>query len=325
MKATDARRHNPDQLKLLRERGFAMRRDGFRVPDICKALGVARATVYKWFKNAEQASEEEAILGGKRGRPQGIGSKLTKQQEMQVRQWILDKQPKQMKFDFALWTRRAVKALIKREFGVDLSISTVGVYLRSWGFSSQRPMPKTENAVIYWADETAVKHDTNWVTGYAPVGETPVLSCYDGRWKTATMVSAISNQGLLRFKLQDKPMNQDTFIEFLSDLIEDEPRKIFLIVDNLRVHRSKAVTEWAKQHADRIELFFLPPYSPELNPDEYVNRAVKTDIRSRAPARIDSLKKRVSSFMEKVSKKVRWIQKIFDNPHVRYAAESVDY
>ena len=139
------------------------------------------------------------------------------------------------------------------------------------------------------------------------------------------MVSAISNQGLLRFKLQDKPMNQDTFIEFLSDLIEDEPRKIFLIVDNLRVHRSKAVTEWAKQHADRIELFFLPPYSPELNPDEYVNRAVKTDIRSRAPARIDSLKKRVSSFMEKVSKKVRWIQKIFDNPHVRYAAESVDY
>ena len=262
-----------------------------------------------------QASEEEAILGGKRGRPQGIGSKLTKQQEMQVRQWILDKQPKQMKFDFALWTRRAVKALIKREFGVDLSISTVGVYLRSWGFSSQRPMrraieqnpeavkhwketqypaiarrAKTENAVIYWADETAVKHD------------------------------AISNQGLLRFKLQDKPMNQDTFIEFLSDLIEDEPRKIFLIVDNLRVHRSKAVTEWAKQHADRIELFFLPPYSPELNPDEYVNRAVKTDIRSRAPARIDSLKKRVSTFMEKVSKKVRWIQKIFDNPHVRYAA-----
>ena len=350
MKATDARRHNPDQLKLLRERGFAMRRDGFRVPDICKALGVARATVYKWFKNAEQASEEEAILGGKRGRPQGIGSKLTKQQEMQVRQWILDKQPKQMKFDFALWTRRAVKALIKREFGVDLSISTVGVYLRSWGFSSQRPMrraieqnpeavkhwketqypaiarrAKTENAVIYWADETAVKHDTNWVTGYAPVGETPVLSCYDGRWKTATMVSAISNQGLLRFKLQDKPMNQDTFIEFLSDLIEDEPRKIFLIVDNLRVHRSKAVTEWAKQHADRIELFFLPPYSPELNPDEYVNRAVKTDIRSCAPARIDSLKKRVSSFREKVSKKVRWIQKIFDNPHVRYAAESVDY
>lgn len=156
MKATDARRHNPDQLKLLRERGFAMRRDGFRVPDICKALGVARATVYKWFKNAEQASEEEAILGGKRGRPQGIGSKLTKQQEMQVRQWILDKQPKQMKFDFALWTRRAVKALIKREFGVDLSISTVGVYLRSWGFSSQRPMRRAieqnPEAVKHWKE-----------------------------------------------------------------------------------------------------------------------------------------------------------------------------
>ena len=350
MKATDARRHSPEKLEVLRERGFAMRREGFRVVEIAQALGVVRGTVYKWFRNAAASTEEQATAGGQRGRPKGMGSKLTPAQESQIRKMIIDKNPKQLKFDFALWTRRAVRALIKREFQIDLSLPTVGVYLRSWGMSAQRPArraieqddervrqwkqeqypaiarrAKAENAVIYWGDETAVKHDTNWVTGYAPVGETPVLSCYDGRWKTATMVSAISNQGLLRFKLQDKPMNQDTFIEFLSDLIEDEPRKIFLIVDNLRVHRSKAVTEWAKQHADRIELFFLPPYSPELNPDEYVNRAVKTDIRSRAPARIDSLKKRVSSFMEKVSKKVRWIQKIFDNPHVRYAAESVDY
>jgi transposase len=149
---------------------------------------------------------------------------------------------------------------------------------------------KVENAIIYWADETAVKHDTNWVTGYSPIGQTPILGCDDGRWKTATMVSGISNQGLLRFKVQDKPLNQESFIAFMEDLIEDDERKLFLIVDNLRAHKSKMVMQWASEHKDRIELFFLPPYSPEHNPDEYVNRALKTDIRSRAPAQIEKLK-----------------------------------
>ena len=119
-------------------------------------------------------------------------------------------------------------------------------------------------------------------------------------------------------------MNQETFVEFLENLIEDEPRKIYLIVDNLRVHKSKAVTQWVEAHKDRIELFFLPPYSPELNPDEYVNRAVKTDIRSRAPAKIESLKQRVNAFMKKMSKRVHWIAKIFENPHVQYAAAGVN-
>ena len=119
-------------------------------------------------------------------------------------------------------------------------MTAVGVYLRSWGLTVQRPAKraieqddervriwkleeypaiakraKAENAIIYWADETAVRHDTNWVTGYSPIGQTPILECYDGRWKTATMVSAIYNQGLLRFKVQDKPLNQEDFIAFM--------------------------------------------------------------------------------------------------------------
>ena len=113
---------------------------------------------------------------------------------------------------------------------------------------------------------------------------------------------------------------QSSFIEFLENLIADEHRKIFLIVDNLRVHKSRAVTNWAEEHKDRIELFFLPPYSPEINPDEYVNRALKTEIRSRAPAAIDSLKQRTLRFMAKMSRSVRNIKKIFENEHVRYAA-----
>lgn len=345
MKATDARRHSPEKLEILRERGFAMRREGFRVVEISRALGVVTGTVYKWLRNAKSTSEEQATTGGQRGRPKGVGAKLTPEQAQEIRRLIIDKNPQQLKFNFALWTRRAVKALIKRQYQIELSLHTVGVYLRSWGLSVQRPArraierndqrvlqwkseqypeiakrAKLEGAVIYWADETAVKHDTNWVTGYSLKGQTPILKCHDGRWKTATMVSAISNQGLLRFRVQDQPLNQHSFIEFLECMIKDEKRKIFLIVDNLRAHKSKLVTAWAQDHKDRIELFFLPPYSPEINPDEYVNRALKTDIRSRAPAKIESLKKRTQRFMSKMANSARKILKIFEIEQVRYAA-----
>ena len=345
MKATDARRHSPEKLSVLRERGFELRRAGYRVVEIAAFLGVVRGTVYKWFRNAKATSEQEATSGGLRGRPKRSGSKLTKAQEQQIYKMIVEKAPKQLKFDFALWTRRSVRALIKRELKIDLSIAAVGVYLRSWGLSVQRPArraiepsedlvckwrqevypdiaarAKKECAVIYWSDETAVKHDTNWITGYSPVGKTPILKCHDGRWKTATMVSAVSNQGLLRFKIQDKPLNQYSFIEFLENLIEDEPKKIFLIVDNLRAHKSKLVMEWVEAHKGRIELFFLPPYSPVLNPDDYVNRALKTDIRSRAPATIEKLKARAHRFMTKMAQSPRRILRVFDNEHVRYAA-----
>ena len=178
-----------------------MRREGFRVVEISRALGVVTGTVYKWLRNAKSTSEEQATTGGQRGRPKGAGAKLTPEQAQEIRRLIIDKNPPQLKFNFALWTRRAVKALIKRQYQIELSLHTVGVYLRSWGLSVQRPArraierndqrvlqwkseqypeiakrAKLEGAVIYWADETAVKHDINWVTGYSLKGQTPILN-----------------------------------------------------------------------------------------------------------------------------------------------------
>lgn len=139
MKAADARRHSPEKLEILRERGFALRREGYRVVEIAKVLGVVRGTVYKWFRNAAASDEPSATKGGQRGRSKRVGAKLSAQQEKTIRAMIIDKNPKQLKFDFALWTRRAVQVLIKRECKVEMSLSTVGVYLRSWGMSVQRP------------------------------------------------------------------------------------------------------------------------------------------------------------------------------------------
>ena len=176
MKASDTRRHSPEKLEVLRERRSAMRREGFRAVELAQALGVVRGTVYKWFRNAAACTKEQALTGGQRGRPKGLGAKLTKQQEARS---SLGKNPKQLKFDFALWTRRAVQALIMREFQVELSMSAVGVYLRSWGLTVQRPAKraieqddervrkwkieeypaiakraKVENAIIFGGDES---------------------------------------------------------------------------------------------------------------------------------------------------------------------------
>ncbi len=301
---TDARRHPNEVLRAMREQAFVLRAKGKSVAKIAEYLGVTKAAVYKWLNNAKKLGDDMAIQGGDRGRKLGDKRLLTKKQEKQLREWITDKTPQQMKLEFALWTRRAVRGLILEKFGISLTLKGVGDYLKRFGMTSQRPMirayeqdpqkvqawldeeypeiqrrAKAEGAIIYWGDETAVKPDSNWVKGYAPKGETPILQRNDGRWKSTTMVSAVSNQGLLRFRLQDKPMNAELFIEFLEGLIQDEERKIFLIVDNLSVHKSKTVKDWVSAHRDRIELFFLPPYSPELNPDEYVNRALKTKIR----------------------------------------------
>lgn len=345
MKATDARRYSPSQLEVLRERAFEMRNKGYTVASIADALGVSMGTVFKWQRNAKRGTQEQAIKGGQRGRKPDQQKALSPEQQKHICSLICDKSPNQLKFDFALWTRRAVRALIKREYALELTPQCVGKYLKSWGMTSQRPShraierdddqikqwleisypeiakrAKTEGAIIYWSDETAIKHDCNWVSGYSPCGKTPILKCHDGRWTSATMVSAVSNQGLLRFKIQDKPMTKESFVEFLEDMIKDEPKKIFMIVDNLRVHKSKLVNDWVEAHKERIELFFLPPYAPELNPDEYVNRSVKTEIRSRAPTKTTELKKRVQRFMQKMSRKATFIRKIFENENVAYAA-----
>lgn len=203
-----------------------------------------------------------------------------------MRQQIVGFSPKQRVLPFALWTRRAIRALILEQFGVDISDRLIGKYLKRWGFTPQRPIKKAleqrpeqvnlwlketypaieakakaEGAVIFFGDETAVKEDSVWIRGFAPKGETPVLA-KPNRWDKLSMISALSAKGEMAFKIIEGGFNAERFIEFLEALISDATRKIILIVDNLRVHKAALVKEWLKDKKDRIELAFLPPYAP---------------------------------------------------------------
>lgn len=245
-----------------------------------------------------------------RGKKQGSGRVLSEAQEATVRQIICDKRPEQLKMEFALWSRSAVMQLIERECGITLSVRGVGNYLKRWGFTPQKPIKKAyeqrpdavqawldkeypaiekraklEEAEIHWGDETAVVNTDVRGRSYAPIGKTPVTYAVGGTRQKLSMIATVTNQGKTRWMIIEEAFNSDKLIEFLEALIKDAETKVFLILDNLRVHHSKPVKKWAEEHKEEIELFYLPSYSPELNPEERLNADLKHVISTKVPAR----------------------------------------
>jgi transposase len=292
--------------------------------------------------DAVRRSGEVALAGGRRGRRPGEQKALSARLERKIRRLIADRCPDQLKLPFALWTREAVCALIAREAGVHLSASAIGRTLRAWGFTAQRPArraierrepevgawlqheypaiaarAKAEGAEIHWADETGLSNQANYGRSFAPRGETPVLARPAAR-VSQSMISSLTNRGALRFMVYDGALTAATFLVFLRRLVKVAERKLFVIVDNLRVHRAKRVTAWAKANAERIELFRLPP---EHNPDEFLNNDVKQAMARRRVTRDKaSLKAGLTSYMRGLQRRPAKVRAFFQAPSVRYAA-----
>lgn len=348
MNKPDARSLSEESLQLLRQQAHRLRGDGRTWIEIANLIGVHLTTVMKWSRRfALGGADVEPLRSQCRGRRFGEKRTISLVDETLLRDKIIGSHPKQMSLPFALWNRKAVQQAIKLRLGVDMPIRTVGEYLRRWGFTPQRPVKraveqrpellrtwlevsypaimkkaKAEAGELYWADETAIKQDTAWVRGYAPAGQTPVI-LHAARWTSVTMISAITNKGLVRFAFHDGAINTERFIEFLGALVEDAQRKVFLIVDNLRVHHAKLVKAWLLGKESQIEIFYLPPYSPEANPDEILNRDLKTELRTRPSAQnVEALKKIAYDFMENLSGMPQRVIRYFKSRHIAYAAFS---
>lgn len=328
----------------LRRRAVAMVDSGMSRVAAAAAVGVNRRFVGKWLK-ARAAGGDAALEGGRRGRRPGEQMALGERAAARIRRLITDKCPDQLKLPFALWTREAVRELIERETGVRLSLQAVSVYLKRWGFTAQRPVhralerrepeierwlaadypaiaerARAEGGEIHWADETGLSNQANYGRSFAPRGRTPVIARKAERI-SQSMISSLTNRGKLRFMVYDGAINARIFLAFLKRLVRTADRKIFLIVDNLRPHRAKIVTAWLEAHKDRIELFYLPPYAPEHNPDEFVNNDVKRSMaRRKAPADKAELKRNLASYMRSLQQRPAKVRAFFQAPTVRYAA-----
>lgn len=287
---TDVRKLEPAAREQLRRTVMRMHKRGHKQAAIAEELGLRRPTVTGWIA---QARAGRGVKEARRGRPLGDGRELTPGQEERIRKDIVDNTPDQLKLRFALWRTQAVRALIKACFGIDLPVRSVRNYLKRLGFTPERPLKrafekkpqavqkwlteaypavavraKAEGAEICWGDETAVSSVENYPRGYAPKGKTPVLVLSQAKRERINLISAITNQGTMRFMMYRDTLSAEVLIKFFARLIRDAGRKVFLVLDNLRMHHSRKLLEWLADKPDKIELFFLPSYSPELNPDE---------------------------------------------------------
>jgi transposase len=329
---------------VIRKKAIRLILEGVKKSDVAKMFGVKNGTITDWVKR-HKSEGYTGLACKKKGVKSEDKKLLKKDQEKAIQMMIIDKMPDQLKLNFALWTRKAVKELVEREFGIVLAVNTMGDYLRRWGYTPQKTKKrayeqspaavkewleqtypaikersKQENAEIHWGDETGVKNNCQHGRSYAPKGKTPVKTGMAKHFST-NVVSTVTNQGKIQFMVYSENMNSDMLIKFMNQLIKRSDKKIFLILDNLKVHHSKLVKEWVEENKNKIELFFLPSYSPEKNPDEYLNCDLKQGL-SQIPSPKNSAKltDNVVNHLTMLQENPDRVKKYFKHKDIQYAA-----
>jgi transposase len=340
----DARELSDEVLEALRLRALRGCELGHTEAQVADVLGVARETVCRWW-SAYADQGVQALPRRRTGRPVGAGRALTEAQAERLQHLLRTHQPEELGIAAPLWTRGAVVALIRQEFDLTLAARTVGRYLQRWGFTAKRPRrhsrdqdpeevqewleviypaiaarAEREGAVIHWGDEVGVAADQQPARGYAPRGEPATLDVPD-RHIRASQISTITNTGEVRFMTYTRTMTAALFIEFLGRLVRSTPGKVFLIVDQLRAHLTPAVQDWVAAHRDQIEVFYLPRYAPELNPDEYLNNDLKGRVHAAGlPHDKGEVRSHIQAFMRRLLHLPEHVMSYFCHPSAHYAA-----
>ena len=316
--------------------------EGLRPSQAVRLYKVSRTSVYQWAQ-AYRRRGAPGLKGKKRGRPSQ--SRLAGHEAGTAVKLITGGGPERAGLPYALWTREAVQRLLARRFGQQVSIWTVGRYLRKWNLTPQKPLrrayeqdpkavhrwlkieypqiqarAKREGAEIHWGDEMGLRSDHQTGTSYGRRGRTPVIGGTGQRF-SCNLISTITNLGMLRFMVFQGRFNAGVFTDFLARLLRSVDRKVFLIVDGHPVHRSAKVKGWVAARPERIELFELPGYSPQLNPDEYLNQDVKSNALGRQrPANLSQMMHLVRTYLHSTRRQPQIVRSYFQAPDVVYAA-----
>ena len=345
MKSRDARKLTPEAQYEIRRQAVRLYKKGSTFAAISNFLEVDRNTVSQWISKYIQ-SGMGALKPKQRGPKIGTTMQLSSDDQKSVSKLIVDKRPDQLKLNFALWTREAVGLLITEKTGKVLDLRQVGRYLKRWGFTPQRPIKRayqrddkkvkawledkypaikkaaeSDGAEIHWADEVGIKSHDHRGRGFAPKGKTPIRM-HNPSYEKVNMISSVTNQGKLRFMCYSGSFNYQVYHKFLQSLIKDSKgRKVYVIVDNLRVHHAKKIKRWLRMYSSLIEVHHLPSYSPDLNPDEYLNCDLKTELAKRPERRIKGKwAETVTDTMEMLSNKPDRVASYFEAKPIQCAA-----
>lgn len=316
--------------------------DGERPSAVMDSLGLCRTTIYPWlreFKDKGFAALAEKIAAG----PEPL---LNEAQRQQVRRWIIGKDPRQHGFDFGLWTRRIVQTLIRERMGVDFCLTSVGKLLASLDITPQKPLrrayerdplaverwrresyPKLKKrakklgAMIFFLDEAGFQSDPPLGRTYGLKGHTPVVTS-SGQRQSINVISAVNAGGAFWAATYTGKLNAESFLEFLKDFMKSQRRKVLLVVDGHPAHKAKLIKQYVAKLAGRLELHFLPPYAPDLNPDEFVWNYMKGSGVSKKPLKKnESLRERVEQDLATIYRNRALVASFFLAESVSYAGD----
>jgi transposase len=343
MEKLDGRKISPKAMEEIRVRAVQRVQAGESPEAVIKTLGFARACIYNWLARYRAGGWHALRTGQRSGRPKKLGGT----QIRWIYKTICDKDPRQLKFVFALWTRAMIVDLIQRQYGIQLSKTSVGRLLHQLGFSCQKPLyrayqrnaelveqwkkqmfpqiqkrAKKEGADIFFEDESGVRSDFHAGTTWALKGQTPIIETTGARFGL-NMIAAITARGDMSFMIIQGSVNAENICEFLKRLMHGRQRKVFLIWDGHPTHKSKKVRECVESFDGKLEIFLLPSYSPDLNPTEQLWNHTKSNGVGRQPlSGPDTLKKAVISKLRSLQKLPAKIAAFFRHPDCRYILTS---
>ena len=342
MRKNDARRLDHATLEAMRERAVRSVQDGESPEVVARVLSINRSTVYGWLAQYRRGGWGALKAKPLFGRPPKLGGKKLSG----IYNTVTQKNPLQLKFAFALWTREMVAALIKEKFNIPLSVVSVGRLLAQLGITCQKPLHRAlerdealvqqwlkqdypriralaqrEKAAIYFGDAAHMRSDHHSGRSWGKKGETPIVSSTGARYRMS-LISAVTSRGHMRFMIKEKGgVNADVFIEFLRRLLVGAAAKIFLIVDRGPAHVAKKTKAFVAGLGGKLRLFYLPPYSPDRNPDELVWKHLKADTVGRTSiTSLADFRTKVKSSMLSLQRNSGKIRSFFQKPSLKYAA-----
>ncbi len=317
-------------------------REGERPSEVVRSYGLCRTTIYRWMRAARRGGEKAL----KSRKAPGPRPRLTDRQKRQVFRWINGKDPRQYGFDFGLWTRKIVQALIAEEFGLELGITAVGRLLAELEITPQKPLrrayerdPKAiarwmkqdyprlrararrRGAKIFFLDEAGIRSDSVLGRTWAPKGRTPEVKT-SGQRQSVNAISAVNARGEFWFKVYTKRLNKELFLHFLKAFMRGRRIAVILVVDGHPAHRARIIAQYVQSLKGRLEIHFLPGYAPELNPDEFVWIHLTKQGVSKKPLRQgESLRARVQQDLEGIRRAPALVRSFFHAPSVVYATD----
>jgi transposase len=338
----DFRALTPAAQETIRFKALAALKEGRSKTEVSRLFGVSRQAIHGWINRKQQAGIQ-GLRARRRGRP--AGGRLDPKQKRMICRLVTDHCPDQLKLPFYLWTREAVAHLIAQRCGERLSVWTAGRLLARWGFTPQKPtrrafeqdpkevgawlrrkypairaLARREKGLIFWADEMGLRGDHAAGRSFSPQGQTPVIPGTGQRFR-CNLISAITNRGQLQFMVFKERFTVAVFLKFLRRLLRQNQRKIFLIIDSHPVHVAKAALRWLKSRRAALRVYFLPGYSPELNPDEYLNQDVKTNAVGRTrPLDRKEMIGNIRAYLRSTQANRSLVKRYFHAEPVRYAS-----